>query len=129
MSWAHKAACRKTTYPPHNDCTFWLLAYTSKNSHLISSILRRNNICWSCFGRYCFLELPLCYVHMCTHPCLLYFWLSASSLGLELLLIEDLSHFDAPHTGARLSTLLLKQRPRQGPFPDFQSLHAYLCLP
>lgn len=69
-----KAACRKTIYPPHSDCVFWLPAQASKNSHLFSSILITNNMCWSCFVCYCFLELPLCYVCMCTHSGLLHFF-------------------------------------------------------
>lgn len=68
-----KASCRKTIYPPHNDCTSWLPPCTSKTSHLFSSILIMNNTCWSCFECCCFLELPLCNVHVCTHSGLLNF--------------------------------------------------------
>lgn len=123
-----KAACRKTIYPPHNDCTFGFQHTHLKT--LISSVT-------SWWGM-TYAALVLCAIVFSNFHCAsacehilrlaVLFWLSISSPVLELLLTEDLSYFDAPHTGALLSTLLLMQSPLQSPFPDCQSLHADLGL-
>lgn len=125
-----KGACRRTIHPPRSGCIFLFPAYTYKNSHVFRSILIMNNVRCSWFVWYCCLELPLCYMHVCTHTGLLYFLVVHQLTGVGAAVawrsvsfqrtVHWCTHCSAPCSCCRVHFKV--------PFLIFKALHICFCL-